>query len=74
MNSPNDPAFPTAMNQGLQFGLTKREWYAGLAMQAFATAYKFDPKIGDENWQTIAKSAVRQADVLIAELEADNES
>ena len=47
----------------VQWGLSKREWFAGLAMQAFRT--------GNENGDSdkVAHWAVQDADALIAELE-----
>jgi hypothetical protein len=48
-------------------GITKREYFAALAMQGLCS----HPEIGMENETKIAKVAVRQADALIAALNAD---
>lgn len=47
-------------------GITLRQYYAGLAMQALVTATIQDDFYSDE---TIALYSVQQADALIAELE-----
>lgn len=46
-------------------GLSKREYFAGLAMQGFCAA----PDTGEWSTETLAECAVRQADALLAELE-----
>lgn len=58
---PTDPSKGTVWSAGL----TKREWFAGLAMQALATAdTHFAMTEAD-----IAGHSVAQADALLAELE-----
>lgn len=59
----NESAFPShgSMGEVVQTGLTKREYFAGLAMQGMVV------KTGDE--RTIAFAAVAYADALLAELE-----
>lgn len=59
MTKPNDPAFPTETHAILD-GLTKREYFAGLAMQGLCADTNYD---GD-----VAASSVKLADALIAEL------
>lgn len=54
---PNDPAYPTP----LMDGLTKREYFSGLAMRGLIA----DPSC---NGETCAKTSVHFADALIAEL------
>ena len=60
MTHPNDPIYPVA---GSGDGLTKREYFAGLAMQGLMT---WDGPESDETWYV--KRAVWAADALIAEL------
>ena len=72
----NESAFPTSLvypmqegpNPGDVFnGLTKREWFAGLAMQGIL-AWKTQRKPQD-----IVNDSIRTADALIAELERKEE-
>lgn len=62
MTLPNEPAFVGILDNTLQYvpGLTKREYFAGLAMQGFIASGKAD---GD-----FAEWSVKNADALIAEL------
>lgn len=48
-------------------GLTKREWFAGMAMQGLAGAYGLD--LTSIEIDSAARSAVDLADALLAELE-----
>lgn len=61
----NEPAFarPESEFTHGSTGLTKREWFAGMAMQGFAA----DPEISG-GYQAIASTAVAWADALLAEL------
>lgn len=52
-------------------GLTKREHFAGLAMQGCAAAFKRCILGGDFN--TIAITSCQMADALLAELEKSND-
>lgn len=77
MKNGNEPAFPTdsAAQVGPQTwhfeGLTKREYFAALAMQGLnARIDHLCPNKGLTMEQTIAKWAVEQADALLAELNA----
>lgn len=72
----NEPAFPcTTLNElGDEYaenpGLTKREYFAGLAMQAYcisAGETAVDPTGHSE--ERLAENAIVQADALIKELE-----
>lgn len=58
-----------AIDPGTCSGLTKREYFAGLAMQGLCAS--------DVEWQkkssVIARNAVIQADALLAELDTTNE-
>jgi hypothetical protein len=58
---PNDPAMPiveTAEFMSVSTGLTKREYFAALAMQGYIASQNFYP-------DTVAESAVIHADALI---------
>ncbi len=68
------PAFPTNRTfingidrhdscQAMNYGLTKREYFAGLAMKGIADTW------GDGHEKRIVEGAVKLADALIAELE-----
>lgn len=74
----NEPAYPceieysggiirgrqTGNSSGIAHGLTKREWFAGLAMQGMIAV----PGHVNTTAATIATWAVEQADALLAEL------
>lgn len=65
MINPNDPAFPEIHNDSQMLdrhGLTKREYFAGLAMQGILSSKNANPTISVRIW------AVAEADALIAEL------
>lgn len=72
----NDPAYPesivTLPDGRIQLGssgLTKREYFAAMAMQALLA----NPKIGDEiSSDVISAMATDQADDLIKELNDEN--
>lgn len=73
----DEPAFPLMSTEhGPILGLTKREWFAGLAMQGiWANPHDVPGKIErDFLGDAIAKVAVRQADALLAELERTKDS
>jgi hypothetical protein len=59
--NPSDPAFPHPAGQ-VSVGLTKREYFAGLAMQAWLTN---DPSEPDDK---IGEWSVKAADALIVAL------
>ena len=71
MTKPNDtsgPAFPvfpeTGTGHGAAFrGLTKREWYAGQAMQGLLVGFLLDA-----DSEQIAQAAIKHADALLKEL------
>lgn len=72
MTNPNDPAFARPLSQlgpeetaPEQEGLTKREYFAGLAMQGILAQPKLMANVSPEE---IAKWAVIDADAIIAEL------
>lgn len=87
MTNPDDAAHP---GPGIGAGLTKREWYAGLAMQGLCTnllqsvegnnlikRLEKDAGIATEDLttlQVIARNATAFSDALIAELNKPKET
>lgn len=76
MNNADLPAMPLAkmiMSTDGSFstetspGLTKREHFAGLAMQGFIA--NSDKRMADQSFDVIAKTALLLADSLLEELE-----
>lgn len=73
----NEPAYPSSKtwnddngNWGIPYGLTKREYFAGLAMQArLGERERLGREFGFESLQDVALGAVMAADALLAELE-----
>ncbi len=66
--SNSDGVFEGSNSSGLGYGLTKREYFAGLAMQGMSSHPDFfscDPLFAER----IAKDAVKFADALLKELE-----
>jgi len=55
-------------------GLTKREWFAGLAMQALISGKWASPDYSNTSPDEIAPIALRHADALLSELEKQNPS
>ena len=71
MTNPNDPAFEPLIWK--QMPLTKREYFAGLAMQGILgtrahAVYYVDPQSDRDIITADVGNAVRIADALIAEL------
>ena len=66
MSNSNMPAMPLHAESTLNsyMGLTKREYFAGLAMQGILSDSEYRKRAGD-----IACAAVAIADVLLSELE-----
>ena len=65
-NNFNAPAFPDKKNSGL----TKREYFAAMAMQGYLASYGPAEPV---NSQHVAEKAVRCADALLTELEKSNQ-
>lgn len=66
MKNADMPAFPveeTSNSESLSFGLTKREYFAAMAMQGLLA------QNGYNRFDLLAIDAVRQADALLEELE-----
>jgi hypothetical protein len=55
----------TSPNSTVTHGLTKREYFAAMAMQGFVAATRYD---SDSDIKYFAQIAVQAADALIAEL------
>lgn len=63
-------AFSTGTDHYHQIGLTKREYFAGLAMQGLLVNYNANMMWGNHpNFPMVEAAAVRCADQLLAELE-----
>lgn len=73
MSKANEPAYPNELaaptNDGYlsTCGLTKREYFAGLAMQGMLSGEYREATPDQAKW--VSKNAVEQADALLAELE-----
>lgn len=72
----NEPASPVAgatetvqVNPSQQEGLSKREYFAGLAM----AGYLANPDTGGESSELICSWAIGQADALLAALAKDGQ-
>ena len=66
---PNDTAFAYGTDNYDHKGLTKREHFAGLAMQGLLSTYIEAGLYGNHpSCPMVAEEAVRQSDLLIAEL------
>ena len=79
MSKTNEPAFPQLMDKNDQPGLTKREYFAGLAMQGMRAASEKYKGSQDGPQATprmiwcsndVASLAVQDADALLAALKA----
>lgn len=74
-NTGKEPAFP-CVNEGclIDNGLTKREYFAGLAMQGELACQSVDigEYLTDKSFALLAKRACAIADALLAELEKAN--
>lgn len=74
LKNADKPAFPLADTNdtldviGKYGGVTKREYFAGIALQGLL-ATESDTPIGEWNYEFIAATAVKSADALIKELE-----
>lgn len=69
MTNPNDPTFPVR-NYGVEMaekGITKREYFAGLAMQGLLMSAFKDGGFSCD-YESISMSALSATDALIAEL------
>lgn len=64
MTNGNDSIFNS--EQGPQDGLSKREYFAGLAMQGILASFSLQDNIASPG--TTAQTAVNMADALIKEL------
>jgi hypothetical protein len=67
MENGKQPAFQSSMSDMTTFhyGLTKREYFAGLVMQALLSS----PHLETDDHEIISKDAVRYADALLKELD-----
>ena len=63
MTNPNDCAFPADYRTQSDGGLTKREYFAAMAMQGIITS----PQTA-ATWEKIVEVSIKVADLLIEEL------
>ncbi len=74
MENGKKPAFPLGQaenfrwSDGVDLGLTKREYFAGLAMQE-VFSYALKNELPNGLFQTAAIDAIKMADALLAELD-----
>jgi hypothetical protein len=61
----NEPAFPFEGPTEYYGGLTKREWFAGMAMMGFLSNHDVDPM--RTKYITIKEWAYNQADAMLEE-------
>lgn len=61
MSNKDQHAFP--QSQEMWGGLTKREWFAGMAMQGILAGDRIS------NLETVTKESYKQADAMLAESE-----
>jgi hypothetical protein len=66
MENGNKTAFPKRADGAPQTGLTKREYFAGLAMQAMVSKENYDI---DYDFIRTARKSIKLADALLKELE-----
>lgn len=66
--SANEPAFPFFNDENLYPGITKREYFAAMAMQGMLSAGKEQHTIDGEK-MNLAKASLYIADAMIAESE-----
>lgn len=73
MTNPNEPAFPSeseadnSLASALAYrGLTKREWFAGKAMEGIIASAR--TSIANPSFYQVSLNAITQADSLIAAL------
>jgi hypothetical protein len=69
MKNGKQPAFTGIVNEAYQAGLTKREYFAGLAMQGILASNTEGLAIGRIDIKGYAEMSIMAADALLAELE-----
>jgi hypothetical protein len=70
MENGKQGAFPKRADGAPQTGLTKREYFAGLAMQAIASKENYDI---DYDFIRTARKSIKLADSLLKELDKKEE-
>lgn len=78
MKNGQEPAFPIVIddvskNQFVHTGLTKREYFAGLALQGMLAVYAGND-VNLPNIDAAAKQSIEYADALLAELAKEGNS
>lgn len=64
-----DPAFPVRNSNEFMSGLTKREYFAAMAMNGIMANLRTSP-LEDLHFSNIAEDAIRIADELLKKLES----
>ena len=64
MENGEKSAFTGIVNEAVQHGLTKREYFAGLAMNGYLSCIDVDATM-----EEVARYSVKQADLLLKELD-----
>jgi hypothetical protein len=70
MENGNKTAFPSDIHRYTDGGLTKREYFAGLAMQAMVSKENYDI---DYDFIRTARKSIKLADALLKELDKKEE-
>lgn len=70
MKNSNQPAFPVNASIPMHEGLTKREYFAGLALQGLIASCAHPMAVGSnlESYPKLPREAVEMADALLKEL------
>ena len=68
---PNDSAFSVIANDFYEGGLTKREYFAAIALQGYLAAFAGDARVEMPTPERAALEATKYADALIEELNAE---
>ncbi len=69
--NPNDPSTGFDSYRGIHHGLTKREWFAGMALQGVTAGMLSDQNPDSSmsiKYEEAARAALKLADALVAEL------
>lgn len=70
-NNETQPAFPVIYDGNVAAGLTKREYFAGLAMQGMLANNWNEYSERDEDCSFLARAAVNYADALLTSLSGE---
>ena len=65
----NDAAFPVMHGNFYTAGLTKREWFAGMALQGILAGTPLAELDSKGMWGAIARDSITAADAILSQLE-----